>query len=345
MFTVPSLELSAGMTALATFEEESRGPVPVSSHIKEIFLMQSSFKSLSSAIAGFARFAPVKVVQKVLHDKSNVGLGVEGTDATCFFSDIAGFTTISEATDPHVLITALAEYFDAMTDLIVERKGIVGDFIGDAVFAFWNSPLERVARHAYLACDNAIAQQEMLEQLRKSWADRNMPQFRIRIGIHSGAVLAGNVGSSKRLKYTMMGDTVNLAARLEGIGKMYKVEIVVSASTFGSQGVQEAFVGRALDVVTVVGKKEPTKIVNLLCRRASATSDQLEVERLSWLMIDSYCKGNLDDAEAYLNQMLAIIPSDYACKLMVSRVHKLRSEWQGGIPPTEWNGATAMTEK
>ncbi len=115
-----------------------------------------------------------------------------------------------------------------MTATVLARNGIVGDFIGDAVFAFWNAPAAREARHAFLACDAAMEQQEQLVRLRAEWIKRGLPAFKIRIGINTGPCLAGNVGSEMRLKYTLIGDTVNLAARLEGIGKYYHVNLVVS---------------------------------------------------------------------------------------------------------------------
>jgi adenylate cyclase len=184
-------------------------------------------------------------------------------------------------------------------------------------------------------------QQERLVQLREEWSVRGMPAFKIRIGINTGSCLAGNVGSEQRMKYTLIGDTVNLAARLEGMGKYYHVNLTVSMATYAAPGVQEAFVGRVLDVVTVVGKKEPTKILTLVARRHAATAEQLEQERLSWQMIEAYIAGRLDEARERLQEMQALLPGDYSVQLMMDKVAKLQAT---GLPEG-WNGATAMTEK
>ncbi len=186
-----------------------------------------------------------------------------------------------------------------------------------------------------------MEQQEQLVQLREEWKRRGMPQFKIRIGINTGPCLAGNVGSEQRMKYTLIGDTVNLAARLEGIGKYYHVNLTVSGATYAAAGVREAFVGRVLDVVTVVGKREPTKILTLVARRAQATAEQLEQERLSWLMIEAYVAGRLEEARECLEQLRLVLPGDYSVQLMVDKVAKLQAT---GLPEG-WNGATAMTEK
>lgn len=277
---------------------------------------------------------------------------------TSFFSDIVGFTTISEKTDPHVLIACLAEYFNAMTDIIQAREGVVGDFIGDAVFAFWNTPA-RSSRHAYLACDAAMAQQEALVALRAQWEKRNLPQLRIRIGINSGKALAGNVGSDTRMKvsilwrtyaslsfsiraqYTLIGDSVNLAARLEGLGKQYSVGITISQSTYDEPGVREAFVSRVLDLVAVVGKSEPTLIMTLIARREHATPAQVQLEALSWSMIEAYRMGRMVEAVALLEQMRVLAPD---CESVVAMLGRARALCETGVPP-DWNGVSKMTSK
>jgi adenylate cyclase len=340
LYAQPSKELAEGMAAIEEFAATAR-EVPMTSHVREIFRMQSAFNSMKVALQGFAKFAPVHVVKKLLADHVEAKLRVEETVATAFFSDIEGFTTISEREAPETLIATLAEYFNAMTAIVLARNGIVGDFIGDAVFAFWNSPAERQAQHALLACESAMDQQEQLVQLREAWKDRGMPQFKIRIGINTGPCLAGNVGSEQRMKYTLIGDTVNLAARLEGIGKHYRVNLTVSMATYTSPGVRETFVGRVLDVVKVVGKREPTKILTLIARRASATAGELEGERLSWLMIEAYVAGRLEEARSWLDEMHRLLPDDYSVHLMTEKVTRLQAT---GLP-AGWNGATAMTEK
>ena len=279
-------------------------------------------------------------MRTLLQEKVEAKLGVEQADASCFFSDIVGFTTISEQTDPNCLIRTLAEYFNAVAGLVESRKGLIGDYIGDAVFAFWGVP-EHVTEHAYLACESALAQQKCLESLRVSWKERGMPEFRIRIGIHSGFVLAGNVGSDTRMKYTLIGDTVNLASRLEGIGKQYGVEIVISKSTYSQPGVSEAFCTRVLDVVKVVGKETPTTILALISKRSEATKDELLLERLSGEMMELYLGREFGKCLTALHEMNVVIGDHISVTNMICRVQKLsKMKLDNG-----WNGAEELSSK
>jgi adenylate cyclase len=222
----------------------------------------------------------------------------------------------------------------------VERQGIVGDFIGDAVFAFWNTP-EKSARHAFLACDAAMAQQEVLQQLRKDWVERHLPEFHIRIGINTGLVLAGNVGSDQRMKYTLIGDSVNLAARLESLGKQYGVELLVSEQTYLQLGVREGFVSVVLDIVQVVGKATGTKIMTLIARRNEASKEQLEMEHLSWEMMDQYVERNFGAALELLDRLLVLMPDHVALVALKVRVEAYVVE---GVPE-DWNGVVRMQSK
>jgi adenylate cyclase len=337
----PTRQLALGMDQIATrFEFENIYPAGCISVIKEIRTMQQSFAAMQSALKGFGKFAPIHIVQTLLQQNQEAILGVEETEATALFSDIIGFTSISEAVAPRVLIETLAEYFNAMTSIIVTRHGVIGDFIGDAVVAFFNAP-ERVPRHAYLACDAALVQQETLAILRLAWKARGLPQFRIRIGINSGTCLAGNVGSTNRLKYTLIGDSINLAARLEGLGKYYGTDLTISKATYDQPGVREAFCGRVLDVVTVVGKNEATTILTLMARREAASACHLHLELLSHQMIDHYLGQRFHKCLEMLIAMNALLPQDVAIALLIGRVTKLIDF---GVP-ADWTPACSMTNK
>ena len=280
----------------------------------------------------------------MLKEKKEAKLGVEELEATSFFSDIVGFTSITESVPPADLVMVLKEYFNAMTSAVNSRFGVIGDYIGDAIFALFGSPLQ-VSRHAYLACDAAIEQQNMLMVLRRSWANRNLPPIHIRIGIATGEVLAGQVGSDSRLKFTFMGDSVNLASRLEALGKYYGVGIIVSGFTYKQAGVKESFVFQALDIVRVVGKHQNVLILALLSRREDSCPNELLLERYSMEALDCIKKRNFEQALEYYKAMMRLVidGNTLAVEIMMKRVEELIA-CQDQLPE-DWDYFHQMSSK
>jgi adenylate cyclase len=227
-----------------------------------------------------------------------------------------------------------------MTKIIHSRKGVIGDFIGDAVFAFWNTP-EKTTQHAYLACEAAVEQQRVLTDLRIGWKKRGLPEFFVRMGLHTGKVLAGNVGSDSRMKYTLIGDNVNLASRLEGLGKMYGVYLIISAETYAEFGVADNFVCRVLDVVKVVGKDSTTTILTLQGRRGQCLPVDMELEKLSWEMIEAYLGKDFVLCHSLLKKMNMLKPGQLSIELLLERVSGYR---RYGVAE-DWDGSTTMTQK
>jgi adenylate cyclase len=228
-----------------------------------------------------------------------------------------------------------------MTSIIEAGEGTVGDFIGDAVFAFWNAPIACGPRHAMICVEAAVAQQERLVELRKGWAELGLPCFKVRMGINSGKCLAGNVGSRTRLKYTLIGDAVNLASRLEGLGKHYGCYLTISENTFQEPEVAHTFCARILDIVAVAGKEQPTIIREVLARRHEATEEQLELERLSEAMMDAYLCADIESCRKLLQLMKAIKSNDVSINGMFARLQKLAST---GFP-VGWTGVLKMKLK
>ncbi len=330
-------------------------PAPPPSHRKHKLMHTSRF----SSIASFTKFAPVATVRALLEARTEATLGVEDRAATMFFSDIEGFTAIAERVPPHDLMRCLEQYFDAMTATIEGSGGTVGDFIGDAIFAFWGAPNAVGPLHALRAVRAAWQQQQQLHSLRDQWRGRGLPQLRVRMGqfafvvvvvsllligarpgLNSGSVLAGTVGSSTRLKYTLMGDNVNLAARLEGLGKYYGVYLMLSEGTWHEPRVQEEFVSRAIDTVQVVGKSVPTTVLTVVALRVDATAAQLVLEKLSWQMIALYRAGDFAATAVLLQQMLDIEPGLHSTVKLQLRVQGFLLQ-----PPLEWKGAHTMDSK
>lgn len=209
----------------------------------------------------FSKFVSQDVVEELLNNPDAITLGGSRKEITVFFSDVRGFTTISERLTPEELVHLLNEYLSEMTELIIDYRGTIDKYMGDAIMAFWGAPTPN-DDHAYYACVAALAQAEKLKELQQRWKERNIPVLNIGIGINTGPAVVGNMGSSRRMDYTLMGDTVNLGSRLEGITKTYGVQICISEFTY--ERVKDRIYARELDLVRVKGKLEPVRIYELM---------------------------------------------------------------------------------
>ncbi|MFP4426168.1 MAG: CHASE2 domain-containing protein [Spirochaetaceae bacterium] len=205
----------------------------------------------------FGKYVSPKVVDQILEHPPELG-GVD-KELTVFFSDIRGFTTLSEAMTPQELVNHLNVYLTRMTDIILEYQGTLDKYVGDEIMCFWGAPLAQ-EEHAMLACKCALKQMEALRNLNEQWP----PERRINIGIglNSGIMTVGNMGSLGRMNYTLTGDNVNLGARLEGTNKQYGTNIIISEYTYGL--VKERVVVRELDNIRVKGKNRPVQIYELI---------------------------------------------------------------------------------
>ena len=209
----------------------------------------------------FSKFVAQDVVDELLNNPDAIALGGARRDISVFFSDVRGFTTVSEALGPEQLVQLLNEYLSDMTEIIIDYRGTIDKYMGDAIMAFWGAPVEN-DDHAYAACVAALAQYQALGELQKGWSERGIPVLDIGIGLNTGPAVVGNMGSSRRMDYTIMGDTVNLGSRLEGITKTYGVKICMSEYTY--ERVKDRVYARELDLVRVKGKKEPVRIYELM---------------------------------------------------------------------------------
>jgi adenylate cyclase len=205
----------------------------------------------------FGKYVSPKVVDQILEQPPELG-GVD-KELTVFFSDIRGFTTLSENMTPQELVNHLNVYLSAMTDLILEYGGTLDKYVGDEVMCFWGAPLPQ-QDHAILACKCALRQMQKLRELNEGWPEAK--RINIGIGLNSGIMTVGNMGSPGRMNYTLMGDNVNLGARLEGTNKQYGTNIIISEFTYGL--VKDHFVVRELDNIRVKGKNKPVLIYELV---------------------------------------------------------------------------------
>ncbi|MCB1315011.1 MAG: adenylate/guanylate cyclase domain-containing protein [Leptospiraceae bacterium] len=224
----------------------------------------------------FSKFVSQDVVDELLTNPEAIALGGSKKEVSVFFSDVRGFTTISEALGPEELVKLLNEYLSEMTELIIQYRGTIDKYMGDAIMAFWGAPVPN-DDHAYYTCVAAVAQSRALIDLQRRWSERNIPVLDIGIGINSGAAVVGNMGSSRRMDYTLMGDTVNLGSRLEGITKTYGVKICMSEFTY--ERVKDRVYARELDLVRVKGKTEPVRIYELMGLKNEADLEKLKTHQ------------------------------------------------------------------
>jgi adenylate cyclase len=280
----------------------------------------------------FRHYLNPEVTELVASDPAHLRLGGERREITIFFSDIRGFTSISEHLAPEALAELLNEYLGAMTDIIFRHAGLLDKYIGDAVMAFWGAPVA-VSDHAARCCRAALDMRAALATLRARWKDRGVPQFEIGIGIHTGDAVVGNFGSAQRFNYTAMGDSVNLASRLEGLNKTYGTHILVSESTHRAIG--EEFVCREVDWVRVKGRQQPVAVYEPLGRRAEdADGRHRRLAEGFGAALAAYRAQAWDEALARLSALARLYPDDEAVGHFVGRCEAQRVE----APGRGWDG-------
>jgi len=235
--------------------------ISISSKIFEIRLLSQSISRLKNTLSAFTSYVPRDLVNDLLGSGKPIELGGESRYLTIFFSDLKDFSALSEITPSRELLLRVSSYLELMTYAIKEESGTIDKFIGDSVMAFWGAPLLE-QNHAYHACVAAVKAQRRMKLLNEALAADEKPPLIVRIGIHSDAVLVGNIGSSERLSYTVMGDGVNIASRLEGINKDYDTRICVSHSLFKEAG--ERLWVRPIDMISVKGRKGELLIYELM---------------------------------------------------------------------------------
>jgi adenylate cyclase len=274
----------------------------------------------------FRYYLSPHVIDRVIDDPNQLRLGGVKREVTSFFSDVAGFTSISEALGPEALVSLLNAYLSEMTDIILDSGGTLDKYEGDAIVAFWNAPLD-VPDHALRACRAALACQKRLLDLAPDFEKRIGRPLRARIGLNSGPAVVGNMGSSRRFDYTAMGDTINLAARLESAGKQYGVSILAGEATVTAAG--NAVVAREVDRLRVVGKTQPVRIYELIGGRGEIAAPVLERLAAFERLLESYRRRDWD---AVLGACRAL-EGDPVAAVYAARCERFRTE----PPPADWD--------
>ncbi len=284
----------------------------------------------------FQYYLSPDVIEQLVEDPQKVSLGGESKMITVLFSDIRGFTSISEKMTPQELVSFLNEYLTAMTDIVMASRGVVDKYIGDAVMAFWGAPLANVSQ-AKDSCATAVEMIRALRKLNDGWEKRGLPEIRIGIGINRGEMAVGNMGSNKRFNYTLMGDDVNLASRLEGLTKYYGVQCIISEMVRREIEANQEFFIRELDSVMVKGKKEPARIFELITQLPDNAGKEALVSYNRGK--EYYNNGEWDNAIEKFQDAIKL-SGDGPSKLFLSRCEEFK-----GNPPVNWNGVYEFKTK
>jgi adenylate cyclase len=237
------------------------GTLPVTSRIREIHELGSAMNLAQRAIWSFAHFVPKDLVQQIINNSISTELGGVRGEITVVFTDVRDFTTIAESADPDILMHQTSRYFSVLTEAFLAEGGTIDKFIGDAVMVFWNAPNPQ-PDHVERACRAALAGRLACEKLNSQFDAEGLKPFFTRFGIHVGEAVVGNLGSTERMNYTALGNTVNLAARLEGLNKQFGTVILVSEDVH--LRVQHCFQFRAFDAVIAKGMTKETRIFELV---------------------------------------------------------------------------------
>ncbi len=287
----------------------------------------------------FSHYVTPSIVDEMLKHPDKVKLGGEKKECTVLFSDIADFTALSEKTAPEKLVKFLNEYLNAMTKVILNNQGTLDKYEGDAIMAIFGAPLD-IHDHALKACQTALYMQQRLHALREEWQRRKMPNLFQRIGINTGEMVVGNMGSEIRFDYTAIGDAVNLGARLETANKFYGTNILISENTY--QKVRDQVIVRQLDMLRVKGRQEPVKVYELVAMKNDSLDERIkELLNVFQQGYQYYLAQNWDWAMKQFQQALQINGDDGPSRTYLQRCQQFIKS----PPPPNWDGVFTFQNK
>ena len=326
-----SIPLGITSSLLKDDSGEDYGVVSVFSDLREAKKRQFLQETLT-------RYVTRQVVDLILEQPENIILDGEEREASVLFCDIRGFTTISEKMTPRELVRMLREYFTLMVDAVFSQQGTVDKFIGDCIMAIFGAPTPQID-HAERAVRAALAMKRAVEIFNERRIQEELEPIQIGVGINTGNVVVGNIGSEQRLEYTAIGDAVNLASRLEGLNKQYGTSIVLSESS--ALQLSETIVLRELDEVRVKGKRKPVKIYDVIGERDKIPK-QLETACEIFMQgIGHYKERAWELATQKFQQVYDELPDDTPSRVYVERCRIYRQ----APPPESWDGVFEMTTK
>jgi adenylate cyclase len=286
----------------------------------------------------FSRYMSDLLIHDLLKHPEKLRLGGERQVLTVFFSDLAGFTTLCEKLAPEEVVTLLNHYLTAMTNLILSSGGIIDKYEGDAIMAFWGAPVAQ-EDHAIRACLAALDNQSRIVELREEFSRMGLPPVQARIGINTGEMIIGNLGSSQRFDFTVIGDSVNLASRLEGAGKEYRTSIIISEETY--RQAQNRVEVRELDLLQVKGKDQPIRIYELLTRKGEIGQTALRKLNLFAEGLSMYRNQQWKDATRVFEDVLTLDAHDGPAKTFLERCQHFHKN----PPGLDWSGVHRLLIK
>jgi len=310
---------------------------PVKSHITEILRLSNAIERMREALEVFGRYVSKDLVGQIMRSPDTAGLGGTRRDLTVMFTDIEGFSRISEAIEPELLTSRLSRYFEALGAAISGNRGMIDKYIGDSVMAFWNAP-EPDPDHIANAVRAALQAADASRKLADKWRQRGRSPFRTRIGLHTGPALVGNVGARERINYTLVGAVANQASRLEGLNKIYGTDILASGEV--AKPTVSRFVWRYIDRVVAAGTTEVLEIYEPLgeITTAGQHAQFLELWRTAH---DAYDTGKFGPALTGFEAAQALRPDDAPCRTFIERCQQLIRD---GLPEG-WDGAWHFDRK
>ena len=296
----------------------------------------------------FGAYISPELIDQMYEEKQEPKLGGNTGYHTAFFSDIQSFSAFSEVMEPEAMVKLMNEYLTEMTNILLDHQGTLDKYIGDSIVAFYGAPVT-VEEHELLACKTALAMEKKIVELREKWSHEDdkpdlVHHLRHRVGLNSGPMVTGNMGSEMRMNYTMMGDTVNVAARLESSAKLYGVYIHVAENTY--KKVKDEFEWRTLDYVRVKGKKVPVHVYELLSEKGQLDDDTAKMLMIFHEGLELYNAQKWNDALKKFEESATLEDEFPTRPTTPSKVYIFRcNHFIENLPEKDWDGVWTMTTK
>lgn len=337
-----SLLVSRSMSRIAAKTERIRNldfsdRVPVTSRISEIVRLSDAIERMREGLEVFGRYVSKDLVHQIMRSSQSTGVGGTRREVTVMFTDIEGFSLISETMEPELLTRRLSRYFDALGTPISANHGTIDKYIGDSIMAFWNAP-EPDPDHIANACRAALQAAAAGRRLSAKWQQRGWPGFRTRFGLHTGPAVVGNVGARERINYTLVGAVANQASRLEGLNKVYGTELLASGEV--ADATADRFVWRHIDRVVAVGTTEAHDIHEPL-GEIDVAAEHAEMLTQWSAGRTAYAEGKFGTAIICFNAVIALRPGDGPSRVFVERC----TEFLRVGTPDGWGGTWHLDKK